>query len=38
MNHAKCDYSNAYILAEGTITVAKVTAAAPNNVNRKVIL
>ena len=34
-----CDYSNAYILVKGTITVANTTAAAAavNNVNKKVI-
>ena len=31
-----CDYSNAFILAKGTITVAEETAAAPNNANKKV--
>ena len=33
-----CDYSDAYILVVGTITVAKETDAAPNNANKKVIL
>ena len=33
-----CDYSNAYILVKGTITVANTgTAAAPNNADKKVI-
>ena len=32
------DYSDAYILFKGTITVAKATAAALNNANEKVIL
>ena len=32
-----CDYSDAYILVKTTITVAKGTAAAPNNGNKKVI-
>ena len=32
-----CDYSDGYILAKRTITVAEATAAAPNNVNQKVI-
>ena len=31
------DYSDAYILVKGTITVAQETAAAPNNANKKVI-
>ena len=30
-----CDYSDAYILVQGTITVAKATTAAPNNANEK---
>ena len=29
-----CDYSNAYILVKGTITVAEATAVAPNNANK----
>ena len=34
-----CDYSDAFILAKGTITVAITgTAVAPNNRNKKVIL
>ena len=32
-----CDYSHAYILVKGTITVAQETAAAPNNANKKVL-
>ena len=32
-----CDYSDAYILVKGTITVAEVTPAAPNNGNKNVI-
>ena len=33
-----CDYSDAYILVKGTITVAKTgIAATPNNANKKVI-
>ena len=32
-----CNYSDAYILTKGTITVAQETAAAPNNANQKVI-
>ena len=32
-----CDYSDAYILVKGNITVAPATAAAPNNANKKVI-
>ena len=32
-----CDYSDAYILVKGTITVAQETAAAPNNANKKVV-
>ena len=32
-----CNYSDAYILTKGTITVAQETAAAPNNANKKVI-
>ena len=32
-----CDYSDAYILVTGTITVAKETNAAPNNADKKVI-
>ena len=32
------DYSDAHILAKGTLTVAQATAAAPNNVNNKIIL
>ena len=32
-----CDYSNAYILVKGTITVAQETAVGPNNANKKVI-
>ena len=32
-----CDYSDAYILVKGTITVAQETAAAPNNANKKVL-
>ena len=28
-----CDYSNAYTLAERTVTIAKETDAAPNNAN-----
>ena len=32
-----CDYSDAYILAKGTITIAEATASAPNNGNKKVI-
>ena len=31
-----CDYSDAYILVKGTITVAQETNAAPNNVNKEV--
>ena len=30
-----CDYSDAYILVKGTITVAQATAAAPNNVKKR---
>ena len=33
-----CDYSEAYILVKGTITIAQATAAAPRNANKKVIL
>ena len=29
------DYSDAYILAEGTMTVAPLTAAAPNSANKR---
>ena len=32
-----CDYSDAYIIVKGTITLAPATAAAPNNANKKVI-
>ena len=32
-----CNYSDAYILTKGTITVVQETAAAPNNANKKVI-
>ena len=32
-----CDYSGAYILVKGTITVAQETATAQNNANKKVI-
>ena len=32
-----CDYGDAYIVAKGTVTVAKETDAAPNNANKKVI-
>ena len=32
-----CDYSDAYLLVKGTITVAQATAAAPNNANKNVI-
>ena len=32
-----CDYSDAYILVKGTITVAQEIAAAPNNANKRVI-
>ena len=32
-----CDYSGAYILVKGTMTVAPETAAAPNDANKKVI-
>ena len=32
-----CDYSDAYLLVKGTITVAPATTAAPNNANKKVI-
>ena len=31
-----CDYSDTYIIVKGTIIVAKETAAAPNNANKKV--
>ena len=31
-----CEYNDPYILVKGTITVAKETAAAPNNANKKV--
>ena len=37
LNSSICDYSDAYILAKGTITVAVATAASPNNANKKVI-
>ena len=33
-----CDYSDAYILVRGTIIVPKETDAAPNKVNKKVVL
>ena len=33
-----CDYTHAYILVKGTMTVAQATAAASNNANKKVIL
>ena len=32
-----CDYSDAYILVKRTIIIAKITDAAPNNDNKKVI-
>ena len=32
-----CDYTNAYILVQGTITVAPKTAAVPDNANKNVI-
>ena len=32
-----CDYSDAYILVKGAITVAPATAATPNNANKNVI-
>ena len=32
-----CDYSDAYILVKGTVTVTKETTAAPNNANKKAI-
>ena len=32
------DYSDAYILVKGNVTVAKETDAAPNNAHKKVIL
>ena len=31
-----CDYSDAYILVKGTITVAQESNATPNNVNKEV--
>ena len=31
-----CEYNDPHILVKGTITVAKETAAAPNNANKKV--
>ena len=37
LNYSLCDYSNAYILVKGTITVTNTgTAAAPNNSDEKV--
>ena len=33
-----CDYRDAYILVKRTVAVADETAAAPHNVNKKVIL
>ena len=37
LRSSSCDYSDAYIFDEETITVALATAAAPNNANKKVI-
>ena len=37
LRSSSCDYSDAYILGEETITVALATAATPNNANKKVI-
>ena len=37
LRSSSCDYSDAYILDEETITVALATAAAPNDANKKVI-
>ena len=37
LRYILCNYSDAYILVKGTITVAAETAAEPNNANKKVI-
>ena len=38
LQSSSCDYTHAYILVKGTMTVAQATAAASNNATKKVIL